>query len=265
MTKGVREAGPGGTGLHHRPLGGDAPKTAVIEDPRRVRPRALASAGTAEVDLLPRRGRCPRASGSARDEVHGRVAAVRLRDNEAGCADERGGDDWTEADRALDRRRGGGGRIGPHGPVYNPATGEQSGEVQFASVEEIDRAVAAAKAGVRDLAHLVAVEAGGALLPDLPAPRRAPRDLARLLTAEHGKVLSDALGEVQRGIEVIEYVCGIPELLKGDYSSRPRRGSTSTRSASPSGSSRGSPRSTSRRWCPCGCGPRRSRAGTRSS
>ena len=55
------------------------------------------------------------------------------------------GDDRTEADRALDRRRGGGG-IRPHRPVYNPATGEQSGEVQFASVEEIDRAVLAAKA-----------------------------------------------------------------------------------------------------------------------
>src|SRR5207342_587690 len=49
-------------------------------------------------------------------------------------------------------------------------------------------------------------------------------DLARLLTAEHGKVLSDALGEVQRGIEVIEYVCGVPELLKGDYSEQASTG-----------------------------------------
>ena len=49
-------------------------------------------------------------------------------------------------------------------------------------------------------------------------------DLARLLTAEHGKVLSDALGEVQRGIEVIEYVCGIPTLLKGDYSEQASTG-----------------------------------------
>ena len=116
------------------------------------------------------------------------------------------------------------GASGRTGPVYNPATGEQSGEVQFASVEEIDRAVAAAKqasATWRTWSLSKRAELFFRIYQLLDEHRE---DLARLLTAEHGKVLSDALGEVQRGIEVIEYVCGIPELLKGDYSEQASTG-----------------------------------------
>ena len=116
------------------------------------------------------------------------------------------------------------GDSGRKGPVYNPATGEQTGEVGFASVEEIDRTVASATA-----AHTVwrqwslskRAELFFRIYHLLDEHRE---DLARLLTAEHGKVLSDALGEVQRGIEVIEYVCGIPELLKGDFSEQASSG-----------------------------------------
>ena len=116
------------------------------------------------------------------------------------------------------------GDSGRKGPVYNPATGEQTGEVGFASIEEIDRTVASATA-----AHTVwrqwslskRAELFFRIYQLLDEHRE---DLARLLTAEHGKVLSDALGEVQRGIEVIEYVCGIPELLKGDFSEQASSG-----------------------------------------
>jgi malonate-semialdehyde dehydrogenase (acetylating)/methylmalonate-semialdehyde dehydrogenase len=142
------------------------------------------------------------------------------------------------------------GESGRSGSVFNPATGEQTGEVAFASVEEIDRAVAAAKnasATWRQWSLSKRAELFFRIYQLLDEHRD---DLARLLTAEHGKVLSDAHGEVQRGIEVIEYVCGIPELLKGGYSEQVSTGSTSTRSGSHSASSRGSRPSTSRPMVP---------------
>src|SRR5687767_366270 len=116
------------------------------------------------------------------------------------------------------------GDSGRKGPVYNPATGEQTGEVAFASVEEIDRTVASATA-----AHTVWRQWSLSKRAELffriyQLVDEHREDLARLLTAEHGKVLSDALGEVQRGVEVIEYVCGLPELLKGAYSEQASSG-----------------------------------------
>ena len=72
------------------------------------------------------------------------------------------------------------------------------------------------------------------------------------------------MGEVTRGLEVIEFACGIPHLLKGGMTEQASTGSTSTRSGSRSASSPGSRPSTSRRWCRCGCGRRRWPGGTRS-
>src|SRR6187431_165708 len=116
------------------------------------------------------------------------------------------------------------GASGRTGPVYNPATGEQAGEVQFASIEEIDRAVASAKAASATWRTFSLSKRAELFFRIYQLLDEHREDLARLLTAEHGKVLSDALGEVQRGIEVIEYVCGIPELLKGDYSEQASTG-----------------------------------------
>ena len=110
------------------------------------------------------------------------------------------------------------GDSGRTGPVYNPATGEQTGEVTFATREDVDRAVAAAKdafPGWRATSLSKRQELFFRIYNLVDAHRD---DLARILTSEHGKVLSDAHGEVQRGIEVVEYVCGLPELLKGGYS-----------------------------------------------
>ena len=116
------------------------------------------------------------------------------------------------------------GASGRKGPVYNPATGEQSGEVSFASVEEIDQAVATAKAAFADWRAVSLSKRADLFFKIFDLFDRHREDLARLLTLEHGKVLSDALGEVQRGLEVIEYVCGIPTLLKGDYSEQAATG-----------------------------------------
>jgi malonate-semialdehyde dehydrogenase (acetylating)/methylmalonate-semialdehyde dehydrogenase len=107
------------------------------------------------------------------------------------------------------------GQSGRTGRVFNPATGEQSGEVDFATAEEVDKAVQAAKAAFpawRALSLAKRAELFFAIR-ELFHDRR--EDIARFLTLEHGKVLSDALGEVTRGLEVIEFCCGIPHLLKG--------------------------------------------------
>jgi malonate-semialdehyde dehydrogenase (acetylating)/methylmalonate-semialdehyde dehydrogenase len=110
------------------------------------------------------------------------------------------------------------GQSGRSGPVYNPATGEQTGRVDFASAEEIDAAVQAAKAAFPAWRALSLSKRTELFFRIRELVHRHREDLARLLTAEHGKVLSDAMGEVARGLEVIEYCCGIPELLKGDFS-----------------------------------------------
>ena len=107
------------------------------------------------------------------------------------------------------------GTSGRSGPVYNPATGEQTGEVDFATPEEVDAAVAAAKAAFPAWRALSLARRAELFfrIRELVHDRR--EDIARILTAEHGKVLSDAMGEVTRGLEVIEFCCGIPHLLKG--------------------------------------------------
>jgi malonate-semialdehyde dehydrogenase (acetylating)/methylmalonate-semialdehyde dehydrogenase len=116
------------------------------------------------------------------------------------------------------------GASGRTSPVYNPATGEQSSEVHFASVEDIDHAVATATGAYATWRQWSLSKRAELFFRIYQLIDEHREDLARLLTAEHGKVLSDALGEVQRGIEVIEYVCGIPQLLKGDYSEQASTG-----------------------------------------
>jgi malonate-semialdehyde dehydrogenase (acetylating)/methylmalonate-semialdehyde dehydrogenase len=116
------------------------------------------------------------------------------------------------------------GESGRSGPVYNPATGAQTGDVDFASVEEVDRAVQAAKrafASWRTFSLSRRTELFFRIRHLFDEHRE---DIARILTAEHGKVLSDAKGEVARGLEVIEYCCGIPELLKGGFSEQASTG-----------------------------------------
>ena len=100
------------------------------------------------------------------------------------------------------------------GPVFNPATGRQEKEVAFASAADLDLAVQAAKDaldGWRDtsLARRTKIMFAFRDLVD-----RHSEDLARLLVAEHGKVINDARGEVQRGLENIEFACGISQLIK---------------------------------------------------
>ena len=103
-------------------------------------------------------------------------------------------------------------------PVWNPATGAQQAEVLLASAADMNEAVAAALAAF-DAWSQSSLSARTKILFRFHHLVEANMDrLAEAITDEHGKVLSDARGEVQRGLEVVEFACGIPQLLKGDYS-----------------------------------------------
>jgi malonate-semialdehyde dehydrogenase (acetylating)/methylmalonate-semialdehyde dehydrogenase len=110
------------------------------------------------------------------------------------------------------------GTSGQSGPVFNPATGEQTGRVAFADAAEVDRAVAAAKAAQPAWAEVPVVRRARVLFKLKELIERHIDELAALLTAEHGKTLDDAKGSITRGLEVVEFACGIPQLLKGEFS-----------------------------------------------
>ncbi len=116
------------------------------------------------------------------------------------------------------------GESGRAGPVYNPATGVQTGAVDLATVEEVDRAVQAAKQAFPAWRALSLSRRTEILFAIRELFNQHRRDLATILTSEHGKVLSDAMGEVARGLEVIDYCCGISELLKGGFSEQASAG-----------------------------------------
>ncbi|RUE88583.1 CoA-acylating methylmalonate-semialdehyde dehydrogenase [Pseudomonas aeruginosa] len=102
-------------------------------------------------------------------------------------------------------------------PVYNPATGVVTGQVQLASHADVDCAVASAKAAFPAWSNLPPLRRARILNRFLALLNEHRDDLARLITAEHGKVFSDAQGEVTRGIEIVEFACGAPQLLKTDF------------------------------------------------
>jgi malonate-semialdehyde dehydrogenase (acetylating) / methylmalonate-semialdehyde dehydrogenase len=103
-------------------------------------------------------------------------------------------------------------------PVYNPALGSQEAEVLFAEPSDVDRAVQAAARAFEDWSESSLSYRSQVLFAFRELLNDRKRELAELITDEHGKVVSDAEGEVQRGLEVVEFACGIPSLLKGDYS-----------------------------------------------
>jgi malonate-semialdehyde dehydrogenase (acetylating) / methylmalonate-semialdehyde dehydrogenase len=116
------------------------------------------------------------------------------------------------------------GESGRSGPVYNPATGRQTGEVAFATDAEVDDAVQAAKEAFPGWRRVSLARRAELFFRIRELLHERREEVARILTAEHGKVLSDALGEVTRGLEVIEFCCGIPTLLKSEYSEQASTG-----------------------------------------
>jgi malonate-semialdehyde dehydrogenase (acetylating) / methylmalonate-semialdehyde dehydrogenase len=106
------------------------------------------------------------------------------------------------------------------GDVHNPATGEVARQVAFASTEVVDSAVQAAAVAGREWAATSLTRRTQVMFAFRQLLAERKEDVAALITAEHGKVRSDAVGEVTRGLEVVEFACGMPHLLKGGYSSQ---------------------------------------------
>lgn len=104
------------------------------------------------------------------------------------------------------------------GDVYNPALGDVVSRVAFANASVVDRAVSVAAEAGRSWSHSSLATRARVLFAFRSLVDRHKAELAAILTREHGKVASDALGEVNRGLEVVEFACGLPQLLKGEFS-----------------------------------------------
>jgi malonate-semialdehyde dehydrogenase (acetylating)/methylmalonate-semialdehyde dehydrogenase len=116
------------------------------------------------------------------------------------------------------------GRSGRTGAVWNPATGQQTADVVLGSSAELDEAVRAAASAFLEWSQSSMSNRTNVLFAMRELVSRRSDDLAEIISDEHGKVITDARGEVQRALEVIEFACGIPQLLKGDYSDQVSRG-----------------------------------------
>jgi malonate-semialdehyde dehydrogenase (acetylating) / methylmalonate-semialdehyde dehydrogenase len=113
---------------------------------------------------------------------------------------------------------------GRSGIVWNPATGEEQARVPFASAEEVDRAVTAAQEAFPVWRATALARRSEIMFRLRELVDHNRRKIAELVTAEHGKTISDAMGEVARGLENIEFACGVPNLLKGGFSEQASRG-----------------------------------------
>ena len=113
------------------------------------------------------------------------------------------------------RVEGGSGRAGN---VFNPTTGELAAKVAFANQAEVAAAVADAERAFPDWANTSPLQRARVMFKFKQLVEQNIDDLARLLSSEHGKVVADSKGSIVRGIEVVEFACGIPHLLKGEYS-----------------------------------------------
>jgi malonate-semialdehyde dehydrogenase (acetylating)/methylmalonate-semialdehyde dehydrogenase len=101
--------------------------------------------------------------------------------------------------------------------VFNPATGQVARQVQLASIDDVNAAVASAAKAFPEWAETPPIRRARIMNRFLALLNEHKDALAALITSEHGKVFSDAQGEVMRGIDIVEFACGIPQLLKGDY------------------------------------------------
>ncbi|KMZ12047.1 Methylmalonate-semialdehyde dehydrogenase [Candidatus Burkholderia humilis] len=102
-------------------------------------------------------------------------------------------------------------------PIFNPATGERPRKLVLGEIADVDAAVKSAKAAFPAWRDMPPIRRARIMFKFLELMNQYRDELAAIITAEHGKVFTDAQGEVSRGIDVIEFACGVPQLLKGDY------------------------------------------------
>ncbi len=116
------------------------------------------------------------------------------------------------------------GASGRFGDVYNPATGEVTAKVPFASKAEVETAIRSAAKMLPEWAGTPPAQRAQVMFRFRDLVRARIDELAELLSAEHGKTLADAKGSITRGLEVVEFACGIPQLLKGEFTESVSRG-----------------------------------------
>ena len=109
------------------------------------------------------------------------------------------------------------GGSGRSGDVFNPNTGEVQAKVAFASKSEAEQAIANAEAAQPAWAATNPQRRARVLFKFLELAQKEFDSLAKLLSSEHGKTIADSKGDIQRGLEVVEFACGIPHLLKGEF------------------------------------------------
>jgi malonate-semialdehyde dehydrogenase (acetylating)/methylmalonate-semialdehyde dehydrogenase len=110
------------------------------------------------------------------------------------------------------------------GDIYDPATGKVSGQVDFATITEVDAAVSAAATAFAEWRNTSLAKRTQVLFRFRELLNDRKDELAAVIVSEHGKVHSDALGEIARGLEVVEYACGVPQLLKGGFTEQASTG-----------------------------------------
>ena len=103
------------------------------------------------------------------------------------------------------------------GKVFNPATGEQESEVRLASKSDLDQAVEVAKKAFETWSLKPALQRARVMFKFKELIEKNSDELTKIIVSEHGKVYEDAKGSLTRGLEVVEYACGIPQMLKGEF------------------------------------------------
>ena len=103
------------------------------------------------------------------------------------------------------------------GKVFNPATGEQESEVRLASRSDLDSAVEVAKKAFETWSLKPALQRARIIFKFKELIEKNSDELTKIIVAEHGKVYEDAKGSLTRGLEVVEFACGIPQMLKGEF------------------------------------------------
>jgi malonate-semialdehyde dehydrogenase (acetylating)/methylmalonate-semialdehyde dehydrogenase len=141
---------------------------------------------------------------------------------------------------------------GPTQPVYNPATGQVIRQVEMADQATVEQAIAAAEAAFPAWRATTPAKRARIMFRFKQLLEERADEICRLLTEEHGKVFADSMGELQRGIENVEFACYAPETLKGEHSRDVGPGVDSWSEFQPLGVVAGT-----RSWCRCGCTRRR--------
>ena len=103
------------------------------------------------------------------------------------------------------------------GKVFNPATGEQSAEVKLASLNDVDKAISSAKDAFNEWSKKPPLQRARVMFKFKELIEKNADELTKIIVSEHGKVYEDAKGSLTRGLEVVEYACGIPQMLKGEF------------------------------------------------